>query len=44
MSAVVTPVHDYTPEAEAALAKFAAAGMHVVESTTPMESWPGIRP
>lgn len=43
MSAVVSPAHDYTPEAEAALKRFADAGMHVVQSTDPMESWPGIR-
>ncbi len=33
---------DYTPQAEAALAKFANAGMHVVKSTTPIQDWPGI--
>ncbi len=33
---------DYTPQAEAALASFANAGMHVVKSTTPIQEWPGI--
>lgn len=46
MSAVAIPdgnggfLLDYTDEAEAALRKFADAGMHVVESTTPMAEWP----
>jgi nicotinamidase-related amidase len=31
---------DFTPDAEAALARFAAAGVHLVRSTEPMESWP----
>ncbi|HEX7119290.1 MAG TPA: hypothetical protein VF212_10905 [Longimicrobiales bacterium] len=31
---------DFTPEAEAALRRFADAGMHVVESTTPVADWP----
>jgi nicotinamidase-related amidase len=31
---------DFTPEAEAALARFAEAGMHVVRSTTPLRDWP----
>jgi nicotinamidase-related amidase len=34
---------DYTPEAEAAMQRFASAGMHIVQSTDPMESWPGIQ-
>lgn len=34
---------DYTDEAEAAFAKFADAGMHLVKSTDPIASWPGIR-
>lgn len=42
-SPVVVPgVTDYTEEAEAAFARFAEAGMHVVRSTDPIESWPGI--
>lgn len=51
MSAVAVPdaakpgqfVADFTPQAEAALRRFADAGMHVVESTTPVEAWPDIR-
>ncbi|MFL5921836.1 MAG: isochorismatase [Gaiellaceae bacterium] len=43
MSPVVVPgVADYTDEADAAFARFAEAGMHVVRSTQPIESWPGI--
>jgi nicotinamidase-related amidase len=48
MSSVTVPdgkggfILDYTPEAEAALARFANAGMHIVKSTTPIEAWPGI--
>jgi hypothetical protein len=33
---------DYTAEADAAFERFEAAGMHVVRSTEPIESWPGI--
>jgi len=33
---------DFTPDAETALARFSAAGMHLVESTTPVHDWPGI--
>jgi nicotinamidase-related amidase len=33
---------DFTPQTEAALARFAEAGMHVVSSTEPMASWPGM--
>jgi nicotinamidase-related amidase len=46
MSAVAVPdgnggfFVDYTKEAEAALEEFKAAGMHVVKSTDPMETWP----
>jgi nicotinamidase-related amidase len=39
---VVPGVVDYTDEADAAFERFAAAGMHVVRSTDPVESWPGI--
>jgi nicotinamidase-related amidase len=39
---VVPGVVDYTDEADAAFARFAAAGMHVVRSTDPLEDWPGI--
>jgi nicotinamidase-related amidase len=42
-SPVVIPgVMDYTEQADAAFAKFAAAGMHVVRSVDPLEAWPGI--
>jgi nicotinamidase-related amidase len=34
---------DFTPQAEAALARFAEAGMHLVRSTDPIESWPDWR-
>jgi hypothetical protein len=33
---------DYTEQADAAFARFAAAGMHVVRSSEPIENWPGI--
>jgi nicotinamidase-related amidase len=40
-SPVVVPgAMDYTDEANAAFARFAAAGMHVVRSTDPMSTWP----
>ncbi len=48
MSAVAVPdgkggfLADFTPEAEEALARFAAAGMHLVRSTDPLEHWPGL--
>jgi nicotinamidase-related amidase len=32
---------DFTPRAEATLARAAEAGMHLVESTTPVAEWPG---
>jgi nicotinamidase-related amidase len=42
-SPVVVPgVVDYTDDADAAFERFEAAGMHVVRSTEPVESWPGI--
>jgi nicotinamidase-related amidase len=42
-SPVVVPgVVDYTDEADAAFDRYAAAGMHVVRSASPMESWPGL--
>jgi nicotinamidase-related amidase len=46
MSAVAIPdgqggfVADFTLEAQAALERFAAAGMHLVRSTDPMGNWP----
>ena len=43
-SPVVVPgLIDYTDDADAAFEHFAEAGMHVVQSTDPMDSWPGIR-
>jgi nicotinamidase-related amidase len=42
-SPVVVPgVVDYTDEADAAFKRFAAAGLHVVRSTDPLQSWPGL--
>lgn len=47
MSAVAVPdgkggfVADFTPQAEEAIKKFEDAGMHVVESTIPMDQWEG---
>ena len=42
-SPVVVPgVVDYTDEADAAFKRFSEAGMHVVRSTEPIETWPGI--
>jgi nicotinamidase-related amidase len=42
-SPVVVPgVVDYTDEADAAFERYMAAGMHVVRSTSPIESWPGL--
>jgi len=51
MSSVAVPdptakgklLFDFTPQADDALARFAQAGMNVVESTTPIASWPGIK-
>lgn len=40
-SPVVVPgVVDYTDQAEAAFERFKTAGMHVVRSTEPMDTWP----
>jgi nicotinamidase-related amidase len=33
---------DFTDQAEAALQRFADAGMHLVRSTDPVASWPGL--
>jgi len=41
-SPVVVPGVDYTDQADAAFQRFAAAGMHVVRSTEPIHTWPGI--
>jgi nicotinamidase-related amidase len=38
---VVPDVVDYTEEANAAFERFAEAGMHVVRSTDPIDTWPG---
>ena len=43
LSFTYIPAADFTPQAEAALQKFADAGMHLVTSTTPISSWPGLR-
>jgi nicotinamidase-related amidase len=44
-SPVVVPgVVDYSAEADAAFARFAEAGMHLVRSSEPMDTWPGIDP
>jgi len=43
-SPVVIPgLVDYTEEADAAFQRFSNAGMHIVYSTDPIESWPGMR-
>lgn len=48
MSAVTVPdgmgglAADFTADAESALDRFADAGMHLVQSTQPMTSWPGL--
>jgi nicotinamidase-related amidase len=42
-SPVVVPgVIDFTEEADAAFLRFSEAGMHVVRSTDPIDSWPGL--
>lgn len=41
-SPVVVPGADYTEQANLAFLKFAEAGMHVVRSSLPIHSWPGI--
>ena len=48
MSAVTVPdghggfLADFTPQAEQAQARWEAAGMHLVESSRPLETWPGL--
>lgn len=43
-SPVVVPgVMDYTDQADSSFRRFADAGMHVVRSTDPIETWPGIK-
>jgi nicotinamidase-related amidase len=50
MSAVTVPdghgglAVDFTAEAQAALQRFADAGMNLVTSTTPLDGWPGLAP
>ncbi len=34
---------DFTPQAEATLARLAEAGLHVVDTTTPLQAWPAWR-
>jgi nicotinamidase-related amidase len=42
-SPVVVPAAvDYTDEANAAVERFATRGVHVVRSTEPLETWPGL--
>lgn len=41
-SPVVVPGADYTDDADRAFAEFAGAGMHIVRSTEPIASWPGL--
>ncbi len=41
-SPVVVPGADYTADADAAFERFAEAGMHIVRSTDPIETWPGV--
>lgn len=49
MSAVTVPdgkggfAADFTAQADAALQRFADAGMHLVRSTDPIASWPGLK-
>jgi nicotinamidase-related amidase len=39
---VIEGVVDYTEQAEAAFQRFSSAGMHIVKSSEPIESWPGV--
>jgi nicotinamidase-related amidase len=41
-SVVIPGVMDYTDQADAAFKRYSEAGMHVVRSTDPLDSWPGI--
>jgi nicotinamidase-related amidase len=41
-SVVIPGVIDYTDQADRVFRKFADAGMHLVKSTQPMGTWPGI--
>ncbi|MDY7033788.1 MAG: nicotinamidase [Thermodesulfobacteriota bacterium] len=38
-----TIVVDFTPDAEAAFERFSHAGINLVESTVPIEKWPGVQ-
>lgn len=40
---VVSGVIDYTDQADAAFKKFADAGMHIIKSSDPISSWPGMK-
>lgn len=42
-SPVVVPGLDYTDDADRAFERFRDAGMHVVQSTDPIQSWPDIQ-
>jgi nicotinamidase-related amidase len=39
---VVADIIDFTDQANAAFARFSAAGMHIVKSTQPIDTWPDI--
>jgi nicotinamidase-related amidase len=41
---VIPDVIDYTEPANKAFQKFADAGMHIVRSTEPIKTWPGMKP
>jgi nicotinamidase-related amidase len=41
-SPVVAPGADYSDDADAAFARFAESGAHVVRSTEPLTGWPGV--
>ena len=42
-SVVIPGVYDFTDDANKAMQEFAAAGMNLVDSTTPMQDWLGVR-
>ena len=42
-SPVVVPGFDFTDQADRAFQRFKDAGMHVVKTTDPIQSWPGVR-
>lgn len=41
-SPVITPAADFTSEGDAAFKRFEDAGMHLVRSTDPISTWPGV--